>query len=54
MDLCIFYIYLLFIYIQMDQEAMSVLTVLVILNMTFIISMDMQTNAFVHCIFSTH
>jgi hypothetical protein len=34
----------------MDQEAMSVLTVLIFWNMIFIFSMDMQTFAFVHCI----
>jgi hypothetical protein len=38
----------------MDQEAMKVLTVLIFFEMIFIISMDMQTFAFVHCIFSTH
>jgi hypothetical protein len=38
----------------MDQEAMSVLAVLIFWNMIFIISMDMQTFSFVHCIFSIH
>jgi hypothetical protein len=52
MDLYIFYIN--FYFIQMDQEAMSVLTILIFLNTVFSISMDMQTFAFVHCIFSTH
>jgi hypothetical protein len=33
---------------------MSMLTVLIFRNMIFIISMDMQTFAFVHCVFSTH
>jgi hypothetical protein len=38
----------------MGQDAMSVFTILIFWNMIFIISMDMQTFAFVHCIFSTH
>jgi hypothetical protein len=38
----------------MDEEAMNVLTILIFWNMIFIISMDMQTFAFVHCICSTH
>jgi hypothetical protein len=36
-----------------DEEAMNVRTILIFLNMIFIISMDTQTFAFVHCIFST-
>ena len=43
-----------FLFIQMDQEAMSVLTILIFLNMIFKIFIDMQTFAFVHCIFNTH
>jgi hypothetical protein len=54
MDLCVFDIYIYFDFIQMGHEAMNVLTVLIFYNMTFIIAMDMQTFAFVHCIFSTH
>jgi hypothetical protein len=38
----------------MDQEAMSILTILIFWNMIFIIFMGMQTFALVHCIFSTH
>ena len=38
----------------MYEKAMSKLTVLIFKNMIIIISMDMQTFAFVHCIFSTH
>jgi hypothetical protein len=51
MDMYVFYFYLFFL-IQMDQEAMSVLTILIFYNMFFIISLDMQSFAFVHCIFS--
>jgi hypothetical protein len=53
--ICVFFFKLIFfIFIQMDQEAMSMLTVLIFQHMIFIISMDMQTFAFVHYIFSTH
>jgi hypothetical protein len=38
----------------MGHEATSVLTVPIFKNMIFIIAMDMQTFAFVHCILSTH
>jgi hypothetical protein len=38
----------------MDQEAMSVLTILIFQNMIFIISMNIQTFAFVHRIFNIH
>jgi hypothetical protein len=54
MDLCVFDIFYNFLKIQMDHEAMSVLTVLIFYNMIFIIFMDLQTFAFVHCIFSIH
>jgi hypothetical protein len=43
-----------FFLIQTDYEAMTMLTVLIFLNMIFIISMDMQTFILVHYTFSTH
>jgi hypothetical protein len=55
MDLCAFY-FLFFkdFLIQMDQEAMGVLTIPIFWKMFFYFPMDMQTFAFVHCILSTH
>jgi hypothetical protein len=51
---CYFLFFKIFkFFIQTDQEAMHELTILIFLNMIFIISIDMQTFAFVHCIFST-
>jgi hypothetical protein len=52
MDLCVFYFLFKFFFIQMDHEAMSVLTILIFWNLIFIISIDMQTFAIVHSNFN--